>query len=281
MGKNKFKIGIMQGRLSPLVNGKIQAFPWDTWEKEFEIAAKIGFDDIELIFESAKYKKHPIFTKDGRKKIELLSRSTGVNVNYVCSDYFMEIPFIRVSQDIRKNNIKILNRLIEHCSETGIKGIEIPFVDNSRIETEDEMVIVIECLQKCLLVAESHDVRLGLETSLKPDSFKRFIEKINHPYIEANYDTGNSASLGYNTEEELLKLGKYVHNIHIKDRILGGGTVPLGEGDVDFDLFFKTLNKISYNGSFILQTARGKDDIEVAKKYLRFVKQYIQKYLKG
>lgn len=271
----------MQGRLSPPINGKIQAFPWDTWKEEFAIANDIGFDEIEFIFESARYRENPLFTKRGLKNIELLSKESGVQVNYVCADYFMEIPFIRVSEDTRNKNKEILAALIEQCAQIGIKGIEIPFVDNSIIENESEAETVANCLLECLPIAEAYKIRIGLETSLNPDDFKRLIEKIDHPLIEANYDTGNSASLGYNTEEELLKLGKYIHNIHIKDRELGGGTVPLGEGDVDFDLFFKTLDKISYNGSFILQTARGKDDIEVAKKYLRFAKQYIQKYLKG
>jgi len=274
-------IGIMQGRLSPPINGKIQAFPWDTWEDEFSLAANIGFDEIEFIFESSGYRKNPLFTKEGLQKIDLVSKENGIQVNYACADYFMEIPFIRVSEYTRNKNKQILAYLIEQCSQIGIKGIEIPFVDNSRIENESEAETVANCLLDCLPIAEVHNIRIGLETSLNPDDFKRLIERIDHPLIEANYDTGNSASLGYDTKEELLKLGKYIHNIHIKDRELGGGTVPLGEGDVDFDLFFKTLDKISYNGSFILQTARGKDDIEVAKKYLRFVKQYIQKYLKG
>ena len=34
----KPKIGFMQGRLSSKVNGKIQAFPWESWKEEFEIA---------------------------------------------------------------------------------------------------------------------------------------------------------------------------------------------------------------------------------------------------
>lgn len=274
-------IGIMQGRLSSPINGKIQAFPWDTWENEFSIAADTGFNEIEFIFESTGYRKNPLFTKEGLQKIDLLSRENGIRVNYVCADYFMEIPFIRGSENTRNKNKEILKHLIEQCAQIGIKGVEIPFVDNSRIENESEAETVANCLLECIPIAEVHNIRIGLETSLNPDDLKRLIERIDHPLIEANYDTGNSASLGYNTEEELLKLGKYIHNIHIKDRVLGGGTVPLGEGDVDFDLFFKTLDKISYDGSFILQTARGKDDIEVAKKYLRFVKQNIQKYLKG
>ena len=269
----------MQGRLSPPLNGKIQAFPWDTWEAEFALAGDIGFDEIEFIFESERHDTNPLFTKDGLKKIESLSRETGVRVNYVCADYFMELPFIRVSEKIRNKRIDILKKLIEQCAQIGIKGIESPFVDNSRIETEAEIQVVVNCLLECLPVAETYNIKIGLETALNPDDFRRLLERIDHPLIEANYDIGNSASLGYDTEEELLKLGKWIHNVHVKDRILGGGTVPLGEGDANFDLFFKTLNKISYKGSFILQAARGADDVKTAKEHLLFVKSYIHKYL--
>ena len=36
------KIGFMQGRLSNLVNNQIQAFPFEEWTYEFELAKKIG-----------------------------------------------------------------------------------------------------------------------------------------------------------------------------------------------------------------------------------------------
>ena len=274
-----FSIGIMQGRLSPPINGKIQAFPWDTWEDEFAVAGDIGFDEIEFVFESKNHGNNPLFTNEGLYKIKKLSEESGVRVNYVCADYFMERPFIRVSEEDKNKSVEILKYLIKQCAQIGIRSIEIPMVDNSKIETETEKELFIECLKECLPVAETYNIKLGLETSLNPDDFKALIEEINHPLIEANYDIGNSASIGYDTEEEVSKLGKWINNVHIKDRLLGGGTVPLGEGNANFDLFFKTLNKISYKGSFILQTARGDDDREVAEKNLAFVKHYIQKYL--
>ena len=40
------EIGIMQGRLSPRVNGEYQAFP-ENWTKEFELAEAFGFKYIE------------------------------------------------------------------------------------------------------------------------------------------------------------------------------------------------------------------------------------------
>ena len=50
MGLTK-QIGIMQGRLSPRIDGKIQAYPAKTWQKEFETAKEIGYSAIEWIVE--------------------------------------------------------------------------------------------------------------------------------------------------------------------------------------------------------------------------------------
>lgn len=37
----------MQGRLSPMVNGKIQSFPWDNWKQEVGLAKSIGLSTME------------------------------------------------------------------------------------------------------------------------------------------------------------------------------------------------------------------------------------------
>ena len=47
--------------------------------------------------------------------------------------------------------------------------------------------------------------------------------------------------------------------MHIKDRVLGGTTVPLGTGSADFETVFAALAKADYRGNYILQTARAQD----------------------
>ena len=44
----------MQGRLSEIVNGKIQSFPWDEWEQEFSRASKIGISTMEWTLDHEK-----------------------------------------------------------------------------------------------------------------------------------------------------------------------------------------------------------------------------------
>ena len=53
-------------------------------------------------------------------------------------------------------------------------------------------------------------------------------------------------------------------SVHIKDRLLGASTVPLGTGDADFPALAESLRKVAYKGDFILQVARGANGDEVA-----------------
>jgi hexulose-6-phosphate isomerase len=269
----------MQGRLSKPVNDRIQAFPWQTWRDEFKLARSCGFDSIEFIFEYKNYENNPLYCGEGLQEIECLSRKNGVEVKIVCADYFIERPLIRVSKHERKKDVGVLKHLIKQCGKIGIELIELPFVDNSEIKTREEMREIVECVKPCLPLAEKCNIQIGLETTLPPKTFLSFIRQFSHPLIKANYDVGNSASLGYDSWEEILTLGNIIANIHIKDKILGGGTVSLGTGDADFAKFFSALEKINYQGSFIIQAARGDDDVKTAKDYLRFVKKYTNKYL--
>ena len=74
-----------------------------------------------------------------------------------------------------------------------------------------------------------------------------------------NYDIGNSASLGFDCTAEVRAYGHRISNVHIKDRVLGGTTVPLGSGAANFPAVFSGLARVGYKGDFILQTARAAD----------------------
>ena len=43
----KYNIGFMQGRLSPMQGKKIQSFPWNNWENEFQIGGRLNFNIVE------------------------------------------------------------------------------------------------------------------------------------------------------------------------------------------------------------------------------------------
>ena len=277
------KIGIMQGRLSEPTNNEIQSFPHLTWEEEFEKAHDCGFQVMEWIFDDV---DNPLMNNSGINKIKFLSKKFNVKINSVCADFFMKAKLFDVTENLLEENILVLENLIEQCSKTNIKILEIPLVDSSSLKNVNNQNEFVSNLKKILPNFQKFDVTITLETDLPPAEFKNLLEQFKTLNIKSNYDTGNSASLGYNIEEEFSLLKPWLKNIHIKDRLYKGITVPLGEGNVNFDLFFSNLSRVHYSGDLIIQGARESKNNpqhtpeEICKTYYTFVKQYVDKYLK-
>lgn len=269
----------MQGRLSKPHNNQIQSFPINSWREEFIVAKKCGFDVIEWIFDELQ--PNPILTSEGISEINLLMKKHNISINSICADYFMTKKLFNESQNELEKNIKILNQLIIQAGKLGISMIEIPLVDSSSLKTNEDKIKIKNNLEKVISFAENNNVTIVLETDLNPQDFKEFLMQFGNPRIMANYDSGNSASLGYNSKDELRILKKWIKNIHVKDRKFHGGTVPLGTGDTNFEQFFLTLSEINYVGDLIIQGSRFVDEKitpEITcKTYEKFVKRYVDK----
>lgn len=276
-------IGIMQGRLTLPKGRGIQFFPFDNWEKEFEDAAKIGLTEIEFIFDYDNYINNPLWTNYGIEQIKHSISNSGIKINAVCFDYFMRRPFFKKIEQREKffiENKEFIKRIIFAMDILEIHLLEIPLVDGSSMKSVNEKEMFAEFLLQ-ILDSSPASIKFGLETDMESDDFVFYLKKFNHANIGANYDSGNSSGLGYDLYKEIKTLGKYIYNIHIKDRLLGGSTVRLGTGNADFDNMFKALDEISYNGSYIIQAARGEDgkELETVKEQKAFIENLIQKYL--
>jgi len=273
-------IGFMQGRLSPMDDGKIQSFPWKNWQNEFALASKHNFDLIEWTIDQHKIMQNPLMTEDGRYQIKNLSNKYKVNIPSLTGDCFMQSPFWKFFGDEKKTRINDLLKLVDACSDLGIRIIVIPLVDGGSIENKDQLKSLLDVLNEIEHKLKDLDLRILFESDLNPKDLKKFIDQFNPEVFGINYDIGNSASLGYNHQEELLSYGKNIYNIHIKDRVLNGETVPLGEGDADFSLFYKSLKEVNYSGNFILQTARSinGEHAKVLIKYKKMTELYLKEY---
>jgi hexulose-6-phosphate isomerase len=257
-------IGIMQGRLNPPAEGRFQSFPREDWAEEFQRAKQAGLGCIEWIYDVYGADVNPLATDPGIETMRALSARHGVAIKSLCADYLMDRPLLRAGAAERAELLGILSWLIGRCASAGIEHIVMPFVDASRIVTEAEADEVVAMLQPAMGRAEEAGVELHLETSLPPDRFAALLDRLPHPKLKANYDSGNSASLGYFPREEFAAYGPRVGSVHIKDRVRGGGTVPLGTGDADFPGLFEAIGRTGYHGAYILQVARGEPGDEVS-----------------
>ncbi|NUR56169.1 MAG: TIM barrel protein [Acidobacteria bacterium] len=267
------RMAIMQGRLVPPEGKSIQSFPRDRWRDEFERAAAAGLDAIEWIDDVHGADVNPLATDAGVAEMEALSRRTNVSVVSVCADYFLDRPLVRVDEDTASSLVARLVWLIDRCAVAGISRVVLPFVDASRIETPADERRVLDVLARVLPFCERSGLELHLETSLAPRAFASLLAHVPHPLVFANYDSGNSASLGYDVGSELAAYGSRVGSVHVKDRVRGGGTVPLGTGSADLPALFDGLAAVGYAGDFVLQVARGAagGEVEWARQNRAFV----------
>ena len=273
-----FKIGFMQGRLSKPTDGKIQSFPKNSWENEFYLAKKTGFELIEWIIDED-LKSNPILNRNAFTKIKNIKNETGVGINSICLDYVMKNSFSSHIKSFKKENLEIFNFLIEEaCPKNDIKFINLPLLNEESLKNEkvaNDYKNLFSSLEKKII---ANNLIIILETDLNPDEFGIFLRDVNNKVIRVNYDIGNSAYWSFDTKEEFLSYGQLISNVHIKDCTPKDYTVQLGTGSVDFDNVFQLLKNNNYKQDFILQAARGKDDVQTARDQLNFIKVYISKY---
>lgn len=274
----KHKIGVMQGRLLPKYKNQYQSHPVDYWDKEFDVAARIGLDLIEFIVDLEGIEENPLMTAGGVACVEEVAARTGVQVASICADCFMAAPLHSTDSMIAQKSLGYLRKLISHAHRLRISDIVIPCVDQSSLRTVEDKDRFVAALESVLDDAEHNVVNLSLETDLDPQSFARLLERFQSPRVTVNYDTGNSASLGYDPREELLVYGKKISDIHIKDRVKGGGSVILGTGNTDFEVFFDALQPLDYRGFFILQAYRDDEGRAVFSRQLNWIRPYIDSY---
>lgn len=260
----------MQGRLSPIIEGKIQSFPWLHWEKEFKICKQLNIKKLEWTVDHEKFENNPICTPDGRRKIILLKNKYNIEINSVTADFFMQKPFYLKKNDREKEYNKLKSFIID-TAKINVKYIILPLVDNGSIKNLSQEKDLIKSLNNLKPILKSCNTNILFESDYSPKNLLKFIKKFDKNFFGINYDTGNSASLNYDFEDE-IKYFKFVKNIHIKDRNLNGKTVRLGKGNWKYKNFFK-LVKFKYDVNFILQTARSSTnehikEILINKKFI-------------
>ena len=271
-------IGFIQGRLSPITNGKIQCFPWDYWQEEFKLANECRLHLMEWTLDQERLYNNPLMNAAGQNEIKGLMEKYKLTIPSLTGDCFMQMPFYKENDKKAASNlIKDFINIIEACGELGITFIVMPLVDNGKLENERQIDLLKYGLNLIKPSLKENKVKIIFESDFSPKQLARFIEEFDHELFGINYDIGNSAALGFNPIEEITAYGHRILNVHVKDRKLNDGTVPLGKGAADFSAIFKVLKDINYNGNYILQTARAENNnhINALCKYRDMVEQWI------
>ena len=164
---------------------------------------------------------------------------------------------------------------MEKAIKLNVTDIVIPCVDQSTLDNKAAVNRFVAQMKNIIPEIEVNNINLSLETDLAPQPFLELLNQLNSKNITVNYDIGNSAALGFDSDKELEAYGDRITDIHIKDRILEGGPVILGEGNADFKKFFTKLKEFNYQGPFIMQAYRDDEGVEIFKRQLDWIKPYL------
>ena len=269
----KPSIGFIQGRLSPITNNRIQQFPWDTWQNEFSIASKNDINLIEWTIDTFKFYLNPLINLNQWEEINTIASKNNILIPSVTCDYFMENPPWKSDIDLIKKGIIAIFQGMKNISA---KILVVPLVDNSSLLDSSNADTVKNLFINLIPEMIQNNIQIAFECDLNPEKLLHFISEFDKNYFGINYDIGNSASLGFDPNNEFESYGSRITNVHVKDRKLNGPTIPLGEGDADFPRIFRLLHGENYQGNLILQTARSKEgrDAEVLVQYKKLVEDW-------
>jgi sugar phosphate isomerase/epimerase len=144
--------------------------------------------------------------------------------------------------------------------DVDVVGIHLGFVPHDRLDADYRELLDItrDVCDHCT----NNRQALHLETGQEPvDVLRQFLDDVERDNLFVNFDPANMILYGAGEPIPSLEmLGPRVRSIHCKDATWSdrpgetwGREVPLGEGDVDFAAFLKTLNRIGYSGPLTIE----------------------------
>jgi hexulose-6-phosphate isomerase len=271
------RIGFIQGRLSELVNNRIQLFPVKSWKAELKEASRNEIRTLEWTIDSETITENPLILPESIPEVIENINYFNIRIPSVTCDYFMEKP---PWQESARDLEDILTKIMIGMRLLNSTKLVIPLVDNSSLSENRYKTSIINFFEQMNPKIIENNIQICFESDFSPKNLADFIDEFPSYNYGINYDIGNSASLGYLPHEEFEMYGNRIINVHVKDRLLHGKSVPLGEGSADFETVFKCLKSIKYDGNYILQTARDAtgNHLSALLKYRSMVVNWINNY---
>ncbi|RXJ89454.1 hypothetical protein CRV01_08230 [Arcobacter sp. CECT 8983] len=259
------KFGIMQGRLSPSINGELQCFPFGKWENEISFLSKAHLDFIEFFIDEEFNNENPLNSNMGierlKKNLDLHNSEVySICFNYMIKHSLNEEPKVKESLFSLIENHKLLN----------YKIIVLPFYELSEINV-DNLESYRQVITEILELAKRKDILVALETNIEAVQLNEYINSFNSKNLGVVYDTGNRVTFKVSLQEEIRVLKDKIFHVHLKDKN-DKGNVLIGTGSVDFYEVFSALDEIKYKKNFVFESQRGIDPVNTAYNQLSYIK---------
>jgi hexulose-6-phosphate isomerase len=227
---------------------------------------------MEWTLDKAGLFENPILTVNGLEEVLAACASAGVAVRSATADNLMQAPIHRPGPD-GGTPLGEVEELISRLGEAGIAMLIWPLVDSGNLAGAAEIDGFLAQVESFTPILKETGVSVLFETDLSADGNRRLLSCLESEVFGLNLDIGNMACYGHSVIHEFESNAERIRNVHIKDRLRNGTTVPLGTGGVDWPTVAGALKRF-YSGLLILQAARGENDVQTVKEYLAFCHAY-------
>lgn len=271
----------------PELGGQI---PFEQCVSEMALA---GFEGSEV---GNKYPKDPA----------VLNKALGLRGLTICNAWFSSFLTTKPYEEVEKEFIKHRDFLyavgarVIGAAEQGhsIQGQNLPVFDKKPTFTDEEWTRLCAGLnrlgklakEKGMTLTYHHHMGTGVQTAAEID---RLMEGTESGLLDLLYDTGHLVFAGEDHLAVLAKWGKRIRHVHLKDvrpevvaRVRkeklsfltavksGAFTVP-GDGSIDFVPVFKGLEKVGYQGWWVVEAEQDPalaNPLEYALKARKYIR---------
>jgi sugar phosphate isomerase/epimerase len=226
------------------------------------VLAKIGFEKIEISsFDS--YCFH--FNYGSPTSEELKKMLDDLNLKAVSMNYFARAYDAWDAEQIDKF-VESWHKKIKQCPVVGIKMMTMSYgMRNDRKDQKEQLGNAAKAYTIVGELAKNYGVKMLLEVPHlynimnRPDSVMEVFDKIESDNVGALIDSSHWGIIGYDLDDFVLKLGKRLSHIHLRDS-KGEDTSDFkqdleltpGKGLVDFKKLADVLDRIGYKGEVML-----------------------------
>ena len=261
---------------------------------KLEVAQELAVPTIQLHAPSK-----PVRTPEKAQAFLDRCQAAGITVTCVFGGFegesYADIPTTQrtvglVPPETRAARTQELKEIADFAKLLGVGavGLHVGFVPSD--DTDPLFAQVVAVTQEVCDYLQARGQTLNLETGQESAAgLLHFIAAVNRPNLGINFDPANMILYGTgNPIEALQKVGKFVKSVHCKDGKWAanpgkewGQEVPLGQGDVNMELYLRTLKDIGYTGPLTIEReipqepARQKAEIGAAVSLLEALKAKI------
>lgn len=251
-------------------------------EKCIDLAAKMGFDGVEIL-----QMQMEDFSPSGLQKIKRRAFMAGVDL----MGFSTHQDFVDPDWLVRRRNVEQTICYIEQAYALGIPTLRIntgrwgtsknfdALMANRGIEpvleghTEEEgFAWVIEAMKQLIPTAEKCGVVLGLENhwglGLTPEGVMKVVDAVKSPWLQVTLDTGNFLEDPYGRLEKLAP-----HTVLLQAKTY------FGEGrwytlDLDYARIAAIMKKANYRGYVSLEFEGKEDPMTAVPKSLELLRKH-------